>query len=136
MEDVFNAILIKGKTTGDVMFYGRGAGKLPTASAVVADIVDCTLNLDRNIGYYWPSDKLEVVPVENSVIKCLVRLSYENRAELLSKAKEVFGDFDLIDLDVEDGELGIVTGYFTEKEMDQKIAVFDGALKGMIRIQE
>ena len=40
VRDVFNAILVRGDAIGDVMFYGRGAGKLPTASAVVADVVD------------------------------------------------------------------------------------------------
>lgn len=47
VEDVFNAILIKGDAIGDVMFYGRGAGKLPTASAVVGDIMDAAKHLDR-----------------------------------------------------------------------------------------
>lgn len=40
VEDVFNGIVVRGDAIGDVMFYGRGAGKLPTASAVVADVID------------------------------------------------------------------------------------------------
>lgn len=47
VEDVFNAVLVTGNAVGDVMFYGRGAGKLPTASAVAADIVDIALNAGR-----------------------------------------------------------------------------------------
>ena len=45
VEDVFNAISVKGDAIGDVMFYGRGAGKLPTASAVVADVIDAAKHL-------------------------------------------------------------------------------------------
>ncbi len=41
VDDVFNAVLVRGDATGDVVFYGKGAGKLPTASAVVADVIDC-----------------------------------------------------------------------------------------------
>lgn len=47
VEDVFNAITVRGNAIGDVMFYGRGAGKLPTASAVVADIMEAARSLDR-----------------------------------------------------------------------------------------
>ena len=46
VEDVFNAIAVKGNAIGDVMFYGRGAGKLPTASAVVADVIDAAKQRD------------------------------------------------------------------------------------------
>ncbi|MDD5937550.1 MAG: homoserine dehydrogenase [Clostridiales bacterium] len=47
VEDVFNAITVKGNATGDVMFYGRGAGKLPTASAVVADVMEAARTKGR-----------------------------------------------------------------------------------------
>lgn len=50
---VFNTIMVNGDCVGDVMFYGRGAGKLPTASAVVADIVDCVKNKDRSKKIFW-----------------------------------------------------------------------------------
>ena len=52
VEGVFNSILVKGSVTGDVMFYGRGAGKLPTASAVVADIVDIIRNGNNNAPFW------------------------------------------------------------------------------------
>lgn len=53
VDDVFNAILVRGNAIGDVMFYGRGAGKLPTASAVVADIVDCVKHISARKYIYW-----------------------------------------------------------------------------------
>ena len=53
VEDVFNAITVKGNATGDVMFYGRGAGKLPTASAVVADVMDAAKHLKTKKYISW-----------------------------------------------------------------------------------
>jgi len=53
VEDVFNGILVRGSASGDVMFYGRGAGKLPTASAVVADIIDVTKHRDIGSALLW-----------------------------------------------------------------------------------
>lgn len=53
VEGVFNAILVHGDALGDVVFYGRGAGKLPTASAVVADVVDCAKHLQRKKLFGW-----------------------------------------------------------------------------------
>ncbi len=53
--DVFNAILVRGDAVGDVVFYGRGAGKLPTASAVVADVIDCAQHLEKRKDYGWES---------------------------------------------------------------------------------
>lgn len=55
MEDVFNAIAVTGNAIGDVMFYGRGAGKLPTASAVVADVIDIAKDLKRDRHNGWAS---------------------------------------------------------------------------------
>ena len=53
VEDVFNAIAVTGNAVGDVMFYGRGAGKLPTASAVVADVIDAAKHRDEKKRMFW-----------------------------------------------------------------------------------
>ena len=58
---VFNAIFVRGNVLGDAMFYGSGAGKLPTASAVVADVVEMAKNVDKNIPVEWSSKKLESI---------------------------------------------------------------------------
>ena len=62
VDDVFNGILVRGDATGDVVFYGKGAGKLPTASAVVADVIDCVRHLksDRKI-LFWEDAKPDYV---------------------------------------------------------------------------
>ena len=62
VDDVFNAVFVNGNVLGDAMFYGSGAGKLPTASAVVADVVDAAKHLHRNIMTMWKSEKLELQP--------------------------------------------------------------------------
>ncbi|MBR4210923.1 MAG: homoserine dehydrogenase, partial [Oscillibacter sp.] len=54
VEDVFNAIIVRGNATGDVMFYGRGAGELPTASACVADVMECLTSQQWNVN--WSPD--------------------------------------------------------------------------------
>ena len=53
VDGVFNAIMVTGDCVGDVMFYGKGAGKLPTASAVVADVVDAVKHSDRSKKIFW-----------------------------------------------------------------------------------
>lgn len=65
VSDVFNAVLVKGNMVGDVMFYGRGAGKLPTASAVVADIIDAAKHKDTNIMCFWSREKVALEAYEN-----------------------------------------------------------------------
>ena len=67
VDDVFNGILVRGDATGDVVFYGKGAGKLPTASAVVADIIDCVKHFKARKYLYW-DDAQEgyVSPYEDS----------------------------------------------------------------------
>lgn len=61
VKSVFNAILLKGDSLGDVMFYGRGAGKLPTASAVVADIIDGAKHLNVNKWVIWSETDSDIM---------------------------------------------------------------------------
>ena len=58
VDDVFNGIVVRGDATGDVMFYGKGAGKLPTASAVVADVIDCVKHLKARKYLFWEDAKV------------------------------------------------------------------------------
>lgn len=57
VDDVFNGIMVRGDATGDVVFYGKGAGKLPTASAVVADVIDCIKHFKARKYLYWEDAK-------------------------------------------------------------------------------
>ncbi len=81
VDDVFNAIMVKGDATGDVMFYGRGAGKLPTASAVVADVIAAVRKLDRASYRPWQPNRPELVgSVDALVSQWFVRTA--DRAEI------------------------------------------------------
>ena len=101
VNDVFNAIFVHGNVLGDAMFYGSGAGKLPTASAVVSDVVDAVKHLDSNVVPGWTSEKLELIPVGNVESRFFVRMK-GSCAEKLAKAEEVFGAVDAKELaDVE-----------------------------------
>ena len=71
---VFNAIFVHGNVLGDAMFYGSGAGKLPTASAVVADVVDAAKHLNRNIMMNWSSKKLELMDISQVEERFFVRM--------------------------------------------------------------
>lgn len=78
---VFNGVIVQAKATDSVMFYGRGAGKLPTASAVVTDIVDIAKHLHRHIQFSWSSEKIDVMPSDSYVSRKLVRITTTGKIE-------------------------------------------------------
>ena len=117
---VFNGIFVHGNVLGDAMFYGSGAGKLPTASAVVADIVDMTKHKNTNIYIDWKPEKIELVDYKDSVNRFFVRTTADKNA-----VETAFGSVKYVDAGIE-GEIGFTTeamseGEFMEKE--QKIDV-------------
>ena len=59
VDDVFNGILVDGDATGQVLFYGKGAGKLPTASAVISDVIDCTKASGTIDTLFWQADSVD-----------------------------------------------------------------------------
>ena len=75
-DGVFNAILVEGNALGQAMFYGRGAGKLPTASAVVADVAECVMHIGKTPHYHlWDrNDRAVVAPFGETPVRLLVRL--------------------------------------------------------------
>ena len=89
---VFNAILVNGDQTGDVMFYGRGAGKEATASAVVADIMDCAKHLEARKYLSWEDgcDNYVANDIDEKG-KLFVRLKSDNYDELVTRFHSVFG---------------------------------------------
>ncbi len=74
VNDVFNGIMVKGNMLGTAMFYGSGAGKLPTASAVVADIMEAVENADHNVPLGWSSERLVIADQKTSVHRYFVRV--------------------------------------------------------------
>ncbi len=97
VDDVFNGILVRGDATGDVVFYGKGAGKLPTASAVVADIIDCVKHLKARKYLYWADgDKSLVKPYEQTIFPVFIRTECADKAAAAKIAGDVFGDISVI----------------------------------------
>lgn len=127
VNDVFNAIFVHGNVLGDAMFYGSGAGKLPTASAVVADVVDEAKHLHRNIMTMWKSDKLELLPFEDTSKRFFVRISGEPEA-LKAHVESKFGPVEIVRADGLEGEFGFLTGVLTERAYEENAKEFPGIL--------
>ena len=111
---VFNSVFVHGNMLGDAMFYGSGAGKLPTASAVVADIVDMVNHKNTNIFIDWNPEKIELINYKESENAFFVRTT-SDKAEV----ERVFGNVEYVEGIVE-GEMGFVTGVMTEAAFDEK----------------
>ena len=126
VEDVFNAIVVKGDAIGDAMFYGRGAGKLPTASAVVADVIDIAKHPDFGTKSVWVrTNENNVIAIEESPAKFLVRVAAEKTTDAKGDIKAVFGDVEYIDLGskVQGVEVAFITPVLTEREIKEKLMV-------------
>ena len=130
---VFNAVFVNGNMLGDAMFYGSGAGKLPTASAVVADVVDAAKHLNRFIMTGWSSEKLEMIDVSQVESRFFVRMK-GSYTESLAKVEEVFGTIDAKVVAEVGKEFGFITSKMKEEEYRAKAAQFDNII-GMIRVR-
>ena len=131
---VFNAIFVHGNVLGDAMFYGSGAGKLPTASAVVADVVYAAKHLNRNIMTMWASDKLEIEDKADAVRIFFVRMSGDEN-EMLPKVEKAFGKVELIKVEGLENEFGFLTGEMMEGAYDICARRFENSILHMIRVE-
>ncbi|HQH62698.1 MAG TPA: homoserine dehydrogenase, partial [Clostridiales bacterium] len=118
VDDVFNAILVRGDATGDVVFYGRGAGKMPTASAVVADVIDCAKHHERKKLFGWAdSDDSYVVDRLDTVTSLYVRCALKS-PDALARADAAFGEIVRIPyFDPEGSIAAFTTAAATEREL-------------------
>lgn len=123
VKDVFNAILVRGDAVGDVCFYGPGAGKLPTASAVVADIMDCAKHTERKKIFGWgPGDEDYVVDYKSTI-----RMPFYVRAKAsCAKVSSVFSEVKFLSRKGQPSdEVAFITDIMTENELNEKLADFD-----------
>lgn len=119
---VFNAVFLNGNMVDDLMFYGRGAGKLPTASAVVADVIQEARNIDRNLdNIVWSEEKLKLTPVSDFERRFFVRLPKTVTKE---EATTVFGEIEQVVVDGMD-EFAFITSKVKEQVIEQKLAQFE-----------
>ena len=124
VNDVFNGILVKGNLLGDVMFYGSGAGKLPTASAVVSDVVDAVKHNGTNIMTLWSSKSLEPANMDTYESKYFVRVSKKDE-EL---AKQLFPISEVVEATEIQDEFAFITKMMEECEftrLSDKLSVIN-----------
>lgn len=114
---VFNAVFVRGNMLGDAMFYGSGAGSLPTASAVVADVVELAKHIGKHIELVWEPEKLEIADYKKQPSRFFVRTQADRAA-----AENVFGAVEYVEVPEISGETGFVTGLLTEEDFEQKAA--------------
>ena len=122
--DVFNGILVVGNMLGASMFYGSGAGKLPTASAVVGDMISAVRFGDEPEKIGWSSEKLEVHPAAELSRKYFARFEGSERAKKEAVAA-AFGDVKFVTLEGTD-EFAVLTGEMTGGEFDSAAAKVGG----------
>lgn len=120
VNDVFNAILVKGDATGDVVFYGKGAGKLPTASAVVADVLDCARHAVKRKDFGWESGTPNyVVDYKELETAMYVRAKTDNADEAAKSVYSVFGKAEILERNgAPSDEIAFVTPCAKEKDID------------------
>lgn len=131
---VFNAIFVKGNVIGDIMFYGKGAGKLPTASAVVADVVDAVKHMNRNIVSYWSTEKMSLMDLKDVPVRYFIRVKYNDFEDARKKVEKAFGIREMIISDNLDNEFAFITQNETEGTLQEKIQVFKEE-KNIIKIE-
>ena len=122
VEDVFNAIAVTGNAIGDVMFYGRGAGKLPTASAVVADVIDIAKDLKKDRHNGWEEGAPDLVVSADS----LVSAWYVRAQVSADQARKQCGEIHLLARSgAPAGEAAFLTAPMTQPEIQEKLAGLD-----------
>ncbi|MDE5864220.1 MAG: homoserine dehydrogenase, partial [Lachnospiraceae bacterium] len=125
---VFNGIFVHGNVLDDVMFYGRGAGKLPTASAVVSDVVDAVKHMGTNIMTIWEDTKTSLGAFEDFESNFFVRIKDVNEGldeSLMFAVREAFGDVLYVKTPGIEGEFAFTTKSMREGDFAEKIAGFD-----------
>ena len=113
---VFNAVFVHGNMLGDSMYYGKGAGKLPTASAVVSDVIDCARHIGKVIMCFWDATEAKLMNVEEAENKFFFRVKSGNE----DKVKAVFGEVKSVKLPGKDEEEAFVTSLMKEKDFAEK----------------
>lgn len=133
VKGVFNSIFVHGNMLGDAMFYGSGAGKLPTASAVVADVVDAAKHLHKTIMTNWTNEKMTLLDPDSVEGRFFVRVKDTS----LDEVDKAFGKVDaIIEPDALPDEFGFVTCLMTQGEYKERVKALGENVLGMIRMKD
>ncbi|MBE6837539.1 MAG: homoserine dehydrogenase [Ruminococcus sp.] len=131
VDDVYNGISVVGDGVGDTLFYGRGAGKLPTASAVVGDLIDALKHNERAVTIGWDDndDADYVVSYKSVETSVYVRAKAEDADSLKSKLSELFGKLIFIERNGRPSdEIAFITPSFVESEIDEKLEILSKSM--------
>ncbi|MBR1855332.1 MAG: homoserine dehydrogenase [Lachnospiraceae bacterium] len=130
VNDVFNAVFVRGNMLGDSMYYGRGAGKLPTASAVVGDVVECARNLGRNIPCPWEAQDAKLEDAMESLHAYYVRF----RADRREQAQNAFDWDNVVELPGRSEDFAVFTKPIMEREFAKTCESLGDAVLSKIRL--
>ena len=139
VDDVFNAALIRGDATGDVVFYGKGAGKMPTASAVVADVIDAAKHIEKKKFFGWDAAEDNYVADYNTAVTALyVRGTADDKQAVIKALNDSIGAVHVLTREnAPENEIAFVTNPATEGELKEKInAVCGLTVDSVIRVAD
>ena len=132
VQDVFNGVFVHGTMVDDLMFYGRGAGKFPTASAVVSDVMECARNIGRTVRFLWDDEIMKLSDPEAESYRYFVRADQEEA----KKAEDLFDGLSAVRCEgAPEGEYAFVTPRMTEKAFRTKESELH-SVKQCIRLLE
>ena len=133
VKGVFNSIFVHGNMLGDAMFYGSGAGKLPTASAVAADVVDAAKHLHDTIPNNWSNEEMTLMEPDSVEGRFFVRVKDTS----LDEVDKAFGKVEaVIEPDSLPEEFGFITRLMTQGEYKARVKALGGNVLGMIRVKD
>ena len=123
VDDVFNAIMVRGNATGDVMFYGKGAGKLPTASAVMADIIDCFKHIKARKNVFWEDGDPDYVDdYDLGEVSLYIRGKAADTERAKKDIEKAFGKVKYLSCkDAPEHDIAFVTEKKVERELKEKL---------------
>ena len=130
VNDVFNAVFVTGNMLGDSMYYGKGAGKLPTASAVVADVVDCAKSLGTSLPCFWEKEEVKLADVAEVEWKYFLRVS----ADAKEAVEAAFPGGEMITVAERTEDFGYITTVMKEKDFAAKCAGLGDKVLSKIRL--
>lgn len=131
VNDVFNAICVRGNMVEDTMFYGKGAGSLPTASAVVGDVIDCIRRKGNHFDIIWEAEKQTIDSCLEFERRFFVRMSGDTDDALI---REAFGEVTFIENE-EIGDKAFITGVMKEKDYERAADQVGGVIS-RIRVDQ
>ncbi len=136
VDGVFNAIFVKGNMLGDTMYYGSGAGSLPTASAVVSDVIDAIRHIGENVHIDWEDEELDILELKDVPVYGFIRMSGDLKT-IKTESKVLFEGCEFVDIGYED-EIAVLTGKETEGSLNEKIEILRKAaeVRSIIRMDK